>query len=249
MVLTLGLVISTLTTVGGNELESLLPPLNPHPLPSSLQNWQIQTEWGDYFPEIEPTIVGYLTWSQFPIQVYIERPQQPIDTSNFSQLRWQQWVEAVKTAVADWNQYLPLTAVKTPTNADIIIKRTHPPLKAQINPQTGLYDLPRAKSAQTRYQFYVSEGESPLLLHRMTIDISPVQTNDYILAATRHELGHALGIWGHSNQKTDIMYFSQVRNSPPISPRDINTLKKIYQQPTRLGWSVNTARLGSSVLW
>jgi predicted Zn-dependent protease len=34
------------------------------------------------------------------------------------------------------------------------------------------------------------------------------------------------------------MYFSQVREPPPISARDINTLKRIYQQPTRLGWPV-----------
>jgi predicted Zn-dependent protease len=33
-----------------------------------------------------------------------------------------------------------------------------------------------------------------------------------------------------------VPYFSQVRNPPPISPRDVNTLKRIYQQPTSLGW-------------
>ncbi|MDY6806095.1 MAG: peptidase, partial [Cyanobacteriota bacterium] len=42
--------------------------------------------------------------------------------------------------------------------------------------------------------------------------------------------------WGHSEEERDVMYYSQVGSPPPISARDINTLKRIYQQPTRLGW-------------
>jgi len=47
-----------------------------------------------------------------------------------------------------------------------------------------------------------------------------------------------LGIWGHSLLQTDIMYFSQVRKPPFISIRDVNTLKRVYEQPTSLGWSI-----------
>jgi predicted Zn-dependent protease len=234
--ISLGLIY--LNSVRGNELESSLPPLKTHPLPNQLQDWTIKEESGDYFWAIESHLVGYFIFSQFPVKVYLDRPTYPIDRSNFSQLRFQQWLEAVRVAIADWHEYFPIVEVNRAEEADIIIKREHPPINAQINPETGLYDLPRARSAQTSYQFYVSEDRPPLLLHRMSINISPAQNNDYIVAATRHELGHALGIWGHSDQKNDVMYFSQVRNSPPISPRDINTLKKIYQQPTRLGWSL-----------
>ncbi|MDY6897650.1 MAG: peptidase, partial [Cyanobacteriota bacterium] len=69
--------------------------------------------------------------------------------------------------------------------------------------------------------------------------LSPSQTGKYLLAASRHELGHALGIWGHSKDKGDALYFSQVRNPPLVSARDVNTLKKIYQQSTSLGWGNN----------
>jgi predicted Zn-dependent protease len=220
------------------NLESSLPPLRVHPLPESLQNWQYKSEYGDYLPEIETNLVGSLIWSTFPIKVYIEKPTTPLDTSKFSDYRFAKWVEVVQEAITAWTPYLPLTEVETPENADIIINRKYPPVRARINPETGLYDLPRANSAQTRYKFYFSKDEPRLLLHRMTIDVSPDQTDDYILAATRHEIGHALGIWGHSDLETDVMYFSQVRQSPNISPRDVNTLQKIYQQPTRLGWSL-----------
>lgn len=225
--------------VNAQAPELSLPPLKAHPLPKSLQNWQFQEKSGDYFDKIETHKIGYFVFSQFPLKIYLDKPNTNIDTTNFSEIRFQQWVKAVRKAIADWNEYLPLKEIKTEEEADIIIKRQHPPIDAQINPETGLYDLPKAKSAQTRYRFYLSEDQPPLLLHRMMIDISPDQVSDYILAATRHELGHALGIWAHSNQKSDIMYFSQVRNPPPISPRDINTLQKIYQQPTRLGWRLN----------
>jgi hypothetical protein len=35
------------------------------------------------------------------------------------------------------------------------------------------------------------------------------------------------------------MYFAQTRDIPPIYSRDINTLKKVYQQPTKLGWQMD----------
>ena len=77
-----------------------------------------------------------------------------------------------------------------------------------------------------------------MLCHRFEITINPTQSGDYLRAAVRHEFGHALGIWGHSPEATDALYFSQTRTPAAISDRDLNTLKRIYEQPTRLGWWV-----------
>jgi len=217
---------------------SNLPPLQAHPLPPSLAQWQDPSQSGDYFPEIKPTKVGYLVRSQFPIKIFVEPATEPPETS-FEAKRAQEWVEAVSQAVKEWNVYLPFTEVPKPEEADITVWRTAPPLDASVNPQTGELQLPRARSAQTRYQFYISsQKDSPgILSHRYTIQLNPNQTAKYLQAAARHELGHALGIWGHSPLESDTMYFSQVRHPAQISTRDINTLKRIYQQPTRLGWS------------
>jgi predicted Zn-dependent protease len=125
--------------------------------------------------------------------------------------------------------------------ADISILYERPPLQASVDRETGKFNIPRARAAQTRYEFYLRQAANApenVLSQRFTIKLSPHQTVDYTLATARHELGHALGIWGHSPFQTDTMYFSQVRNSPQISARDINTLKRIYEQPTRLGWSL-----------
>ncbi len=202
-----------------------LSPQKSHPLPSTLAKWQDETNSGDYFDEIKPTKYGYLIWSQFPVKVYLET----LNTVNNNQS--QKWVETVSQTVEEWNNYLPLKIVENPELADIIILRKSPPLK--FTPGSR---IPRARSAETRYKVYTFDNS---LYHRFTILLSPSQTGKYLLAASRHELGHALGIWGHSKDQSDALYFSQVRNPPQVSARDVNTLKKIYQQSTNLGWENN----------
>jgi predicted Zn-dependent protease len=221
---------------------SSLPAPQTHPLPTTLAQWQDATGIGDYFSEIKLTSVGYLVWSQFPINIYVERPTHP-NQSSASVQRFQGWVDAVLRAVQEWSVYLPLEVVAQREGADISILRSRPPLQASINRETGQFNIPRARSAETRYEFYLySAGDAPkqVLSHRFTIQLSPDQSVEYTLATARHELGHALGIWGHSPLETDAMYFSQVRNPPQISARDINTLKRVYEQPTRLGWSLSS---------
>ncbi|MFN6530885.1 peptidase [Nostoc sp. ChiSLP03a] len=206
----------------------------PHPLPPTLAQWQDNTNSGDYFSQITTTQVGYLVWSQFPVRVYVEPPKA------VSEKQAQAWVNGVLQGIQEWSTYLPLTVVEQPEIADITIVRKAPPL--QISPGSN---IPRARSAQTTYELYTS---NKVLSHRFTILLSPSQTGEYLIAATRHEFGHALGIWGHSPLQTDALYFSQVRNPSPISARDVNTLKRVYEQPTSLGWSlVDNSKINRSI--
>lgn len=195
-----------------------------HSLPPTLVKWQDKTNSGDYFDQIKSTKVGYLIWSNFPVKVNIETPK------DIGEKQSQIWVGNVLKAVEEWSIYLPLQVVEKSDIADIKIIRKLPPL--QIEPNSK---IPRARSALTTYDLYTRNN---ILSHRFTILLSPSQTGEYVLSAARHELGHALGIWGHSLLPTDTMYFSQVRKPPFISVRDVNTLKRVYEQPTGLGWSV-----------
>ena len=137
----------------------------------------------------------------------------------------QMWQKAMQQAVQDWQPYVALTLVDSAQNADIRISPTPPRQK-----------VGRVRSAETRYSLYVSAQKT--LAHRVEIYIRSSQTSQYLSAAARHELGHAVGLWGHSLDPADIMYFSQVKMPPAISKRDINTLVQVYRQPTRLGWPV-----------
>jgi predicted Zn-dependent protease len=46
---------------------------------------------------------------------------------------------------------------------------------------------------------------------------------------TAHELGHALGLLGHSPVKSDLLYKDTDEYSR-LSERDLNTLNRLYQQ-------------------
>ncbi len=227
------LYFSTPTTASSPS--EVLPPLQVHPLPPSLAQWQDTSNVSNYFKNIKNTPVGYLIWSEFPISVYVETPLEKDNSAD--SLRFQKWFQAVQNAIAEWNNYLPLQQIDNSETAAIVVLRSSIQRSIQLNPETGLYDIPRAITAQTNYKFYI-DPTSHNLSHQMTINISPDLGQSATLAAARHELGHALGIWGHSDRQSDALYFSQVRDTPSISVRDINTLKKIYQQPTRLGWKI-----------
>jgi predicted Zn-dependent protease len=223
-VLTLVISVGLLVVFSNFQVNAIVDKSYPqklHSLPPTLSQWQDKTNSGDYFDQIKSTKVGYLIWSTFPVKVKIETP---ID---INEKQSQVWVNSVFQAIKEWSIYLPLQVVEKSDIADITIFRKAPPLQVEPNRK-----ISRARSALTTYNLYTKNN---ILSHHFTILLSPSQTGDYVLSAARHELGHALGIWGHSLLQTDIMYFSQIRKSPFISIRDVNTLKKVYEQSTSLG--------------
>ncbi len=214
--------------------QETLPVLKAHPLPPLLAQWSDPTNRGDYFDQVQKTQPDYLVWSEFPIKVYV----QPIEASEVANpARAQAWIKAVSQALQEWAVYLPLQVVNRVEVAAIVVQRSFLPLRVTPGQPFGSQ---RIRAAETRYELYRKSlpNALPVLAHRCLVVVQPNQAESYVLASARHELGHALGIWGHSSLETDALYFSQVRNPPLISPRDINTLKRIYEQPTRLGWAV-----------
>jgi len=222
-----------LVATGQPAPDSQLPELQVHPLPPMLAAWNeaVAQPAGDYFDAVQPTELGYLVWSELPVQVYIQAAE--------SDARSQAWYAAVNQAMQDWTAYLPMRLITDPETADIKILRAAPPMQPLKPSADSPLGLSRIRAAETRYQFFKRQrANSTELIQRFTTYLSPNQTADYTQATARHELGHALGIWGHSPLQTDALYFSQVSRPTSISARDIRTLKRIYQQPTRLGWAI-----------
>jgi len=65
----------------------------------------------------------------------------------------------------------------------------------------------------------------PMIYVKTTIS-SPMPSPIMIETVACHELGHALGIWGHSNYEGDCMFPMVTRRQP--SERDIRTMRMIY---------------------
>jgi len=204
-----------------SPLANSWPSPQVHALPPMLANWQDSTDSGDYFDQVKQPNFGHLLWSKFPIQVSVD----PVDAN-----KSEAWIAAVLDVVREWGVYLPLEVVDSSEMADIRILRQAPPLRQGVL---------RSRSGESTYELYNRrDGDKTVLSHRFSVYLNPNQVGKYVPATARHELGHALGIWGHSLLETDVLYFSQVRNPPAISARDVNTLKRVYEQPTRLGWEL-----------
>ncbi|NJR69175.1 MAG: peptidase [Synechococcales cyanobacterium CRU_2_2] len=178
----------------------------------------------DYFDAIQPSPQGYLIWPQRPIQVYVE-PIAAVNSAAAQQSR--RWVDAVNGAIADWSPQIALSLTPDRDQANIRVLRSAPPLQW---PPSGS----RARHAETRFQIFwrVNDVGKRCFWHQQTVFLGDRQGPELLRGTARHELGHALGLWGHSPDPRDALYAAQVGIPPQVSDRDINTLKRLYQQPT-----------------
>ena len=75
-------------------------------------------------------------------------------------------------------------------------------------------------------------------------DSSPL-SEDLIRLTALHEVGHSLGICGHSSNASDIMYFAALAaHSPELSSRDGATLQALYTRPSNEIRSASLTGLG-----
>jgi hypothetical protein len=92
------------------------------------------------------------------------------------------------------------------------------------------------------YGAEISIGVSDGLVHAQYN--SPAEVKHTIL----HEIGHALGLNGHSDEPTDMMYVPHQYGVTVLSERDVNTVKWLYQLPIGLNVWQEAQALGLEAL-
>ncbi len=155
-----------------------------------------------------------LRLSRMPIRVYIGAAPDP----KFAEIAWsaaQQWEQSSKGLV----QFVRVTQ---PTDADIFVI------------YTSLSNVTFAgRTEDNPYSFKPRSFENKLSSAKINLNLTPMlqyRTEDqlpWLRATAIHEFGHALGMWGHSDDRDDIMY-PVVSGQTEISPRDLLTLTKLY---------------------
>lgn len=117
----------------------------------------------------------------------------------------------IRTAAADWEEtldgFFDFTWVEDGEAIDLVF--------------IAVDDLPPTKPGHANFVF---DGEH----YRpwVVLDVTQLVDPRALHMVVAHEMGHALGIWGHSDYPGDLMYPFPERARP--SKRDARTLKLIY---------------------
>jgi len=144
-----------------------------------------------------------LYWERFPVTVYFERDANYSDYYRTLALQgFDQWVEATGSVVR-------YREVSNPDGAQI---------RVSFKPDT--------RNGKTYYTYYPSSGR----LVSARVEIGALGNNPIdIRSVAAHEFGHALGIAGHSQDPSDMMFKTYVMNVPlKITQSDLNTVKTAY---------------------
>jgi len=149
-------------------------------------------------------------WVKTPIRVWIQH------TDNNANLRnaFYTWQTALYPTVS-------FEMVGKKEDANLIVLFGDPPSVCSSNDAIGC----------TLPYFYASNhswiGKAEIYITRFTRYGTRLSDND-IYGVLVHEIGHAIGIMGHSRNQSDVMYPSSDNYNLRPTRRDVSTVRKIY---------------------
>ena len=164
----------------------------------------------DYFDQITVFSEGRITrFVEMPITVYISPVLQTKGYLLALRDAMRQWEETSDGKI--WFQESPVSE-----GADIVVGWTSSALIRIIDTPLGKTSFTRLNDTQFRVNITLIHPESILSRAQMT-------------TACLHELGHAIGLWGHSPNPLDVSFAASTAQGPTAGDRA--TLLKVYATP------------------
>lgn len=187
----------------------------------------VSQKYGDNYitDAVNGQIVLHWSKNSFPLKFYIEPMK---EVPEYYEKEAEQSFEAWQR---ESDEFISFKKVNNPAASDIIIK-FRPTATGNSKHQQGEYAIALTSP--------VVENEK--LLKQMNIVCSMKTHTDEFLTPQQiktvitHEIGHALGIWGHPKDNKTVMYYSmdnpydiyENRIDTSITGKDISTIKLLY---------------------
>ncbi|HVP28596.1 MAG TPA: matrixin family metalloprotease [Myxococcota bacterium] len=180
--------------------------------------------------------------SQMPVRVSIEAPEIPDALQDeFQPVAPGVFVAAVERALDAWERALPgavrFERVTQPERATLRVRllgevAPAPEDDVAVLGSTSLAGACRAGAAEDGTDRIAVRFEANEVRLYVADDFG-LLTRDQVERIALHELGHALGMRGHSPIPADLMYESARESSPAtgLSAEDVNTFRALYRLP------------------
>jgi predicted Zn-dependent protease len=181
----------------------------------------------DYLDEANKGRIVHWQSSRMPLRVYIHDPR---GVPGFKARYYEILVKSFHDWTAASNGRVSFKLVDDPDARDLDCKFSPSPLEKDGVAAEGeageakMYYGQDKKSADT----YLQLGKVTLFTKSMS-DVLPL-TDNRMRTVCLHEIGHALGITGHTTNPDDIMFYSSSFKDEwrDLSGRDARTIQRLY---------------------
>ncbi len=188
----------------------------------------------DYFEQITLFSGGRITrFTEMPIRVHISPTLKALPY--LSEIRY-----AMRTWETATDGKIRFQETETPEQADIQINPTYSGRLGFLDTRLGSANLTRHSQGKSTVSGTHTQTESNNASQAIDFTVEVVLvlegdgtigelTQEEMRTVCLHEFAHAIGLWGHSPDDTDVCHATATTQHP--TPRDVRTLLKLYDTP------------------